>query len=292
MKYALVGNNDGPLRLLKSIKAENKPLPFFVGLQKEPEPHLLANYQSETGDFIPFFTDFNENRLIELLHPHQPEILINCFCNFKFTELLEIYTCYNIHPSFLPRYRGRHPLHWALINGEKSHGITLHEMSKNYDDGPIIWQEEVALNEDMSVAELREELMKKLKTDFPQVLSRILTKTTEKRPNSAENSTYIKRRSPEDSRLSEWHDAGIIYRKIKALRSEGNPAFLPLESVGKLAIIDVKWEEKPVFSEEKTLPSLLKTDKNALLIKTADKQLIWLFSAKNSLNNPKIDFAI
>ncbi len=291
MKYALIGNNDGPLRLFKSLQKKGLPMPEFVGLQKKPDAVLLREYKKHLDD-IPLEITFEENSLIELLAPKKLDVIINCFCNFKFTQLLDLYHCYNLHPSYLPRYRGRHPLHWALINGEKTHGITLHEMSKKYDDGPIFWQEVVIIDENMSVAQLRELLMCKLETAFPRIFTEIMDEKVEKRPNSAEKSTYIKRRSPEDSRLTEWHDAALLYRKIKALRSEEYPAFLQLEETGKLPIIDVAREEKTLFFEEKPLPALIKTVENGLLIKTADKHLLWLFSEENPPNHLKIDFTL
>lgn len=46
----------------------------------------------------------------------------------------------NIHNGPLPRYRGVSPINWALKNGERSHGVTLHEISPGIDDGPIVAQ--------------------------------------------------------------------------------------------------------------------------------------------------------
>jgi methionyl-tRNA formyltransferase len=46
----------------------------------------------------------------------------------------------NIHNSPLPRYRGVSPINWALKNGERSHGVTIHEITPGIDDGPIVSQ--------------------------------------------------------------------------------------------------------------------------------------------------------
>lgn len=46
----------------------------------------------------------------------------------------------NIHNGPLPRYRGVSPINWALKNGERSHGVTIHEISPGIDDGPIVAQ--------------------------------------------------------------------------------------------------------------------------------------------------------
>ena len=53
----------------------------------------------------------------------------------------------NLHPSFLPDYRGISPVFWALANHEKKAGVTLHQMSEQIDAGRIINQQEIIIAE-------------------------------------------------------------------------------------------------------------------------------------------------
>lgn len=46
----------------------------------------------------------------------------------------------NLHNGPLPRYRGVSPINWALKNGERYHGVTIHEITPGIDDGPIVAQ--------------------------------------------------------------------------------------------------------------------------------------------------------
>jgi len=46
----------------------------------------------------------------------------------------------NLHNSPLPKYRGVRPINWALKNNEKTHGVTIHEITPGIDDGPIYGQ--------------------------------------------------------------------------------------------------------------------------------------------------------
>jgi methionyl-tRNA formyltransferase len=46
----------------------------------------------------------------------------------------------NLHNGPLPRYRGVSPINWALKNGEREHGLTIHEITPGIDDGPIVAQ--------------------------------------------------------------------------------------------------------------------------------------------------------
>lgn len=46
--------------------------------------------------------------------------------------------CFNFHPGLLPEYRGAGAFSWVILNEEKETGITLHEIDKDIDHGPII----------------------------------------------------------------------------------------------------------------------------------------------------------
>ena len=60
----------------------------------------------------------------------------------------------NIHNGPLPRYRGVSPINWALKNGERSHGVTIHEISPGIDDGPIVAQANYSIYPEDEVEEV------------------------------------------------------------------------------------------------------------------------------------------
>jgi methionyl-tRNA formyltransferase len=51
----------------------------------------------------------------------------------------------NVHNSPLPRYRGASPINWALKNGERTHGVTIHEITPRVDQGPIVARVEFSI---------------------------------------------------------------------------------------------------------------------------------------------------
>ena len=53
---------------------------------------------------------------------------------------------FNLHGSFLPAYRGRCPVNWVIINGEKKTGVTLHYMIDKPDAGDIVGQKAVEID--------------------------------------------------------------------------------------------------------------------------------------------------
>lgn len=66
--------------------------------------------------------------------------------------------CINVHPSMLPKYRGPAPIQWAVLNGDKSTGVTIMYLNEQMDAGDIILQEEVQIEEDETTGELWDRL--------------------------------------------------------------------------------------------------------------------------------------
>ena len=228
MKIGIVGNNDGPLALLRALRNLNHEI-AFCGLQKEPDSELLNHYQRMCQKHY-FFTSFDEDALLETTAEFNIDLLINCFCNFRFVKLLhQGYKVLNIHLSLLPKYRGRHPLQWALINGEKKTGYTIHEMNADWDAGPILWQKAVTIERGASLSEVRSKIVHNIENDFPLFLSNYTAGSIEPLPNSNDHATLAPRRTPEESSIDPFEDSEYLYRKIMALRSESYPAYLPFK---------------------------------------------------------------
>ncbi|MBS1111744.1 MAG: fmt [Nitrospirae bacterium] len=66
--------------------------------------------------------------------------------------------CVNIHASLLPKYRGAAPVNWAIINGDKTSGITMMLMDEGMDTGPILLQREEAIRDEDTAGTLSERL--------------------------------------------------------------------------------------------------------------------------------------
>jgi len=55
-------------------------------------------------------------------------------------------TMINLHNSLLPKHRGCNPVNWALKNGDREHGVTLHVINEGIDTGPILGQRRFAID--------------------------------------------------------------------------------------------------------------------------------------------------
>ena len=75
-----------------------------------------------------------------------PDIIITCaYGQIIPQEILEYpkYGSINVHASLLPKYRGAAPIQWAVINGEKTTGVTTMYMDEGMDTGDMLLKQEV-----------------------------------------------------------------------------------------------------------------------------------------------------
>ena len=103
------------------------------------------------------------NEFIEEIKNLKPDVIcVVAYGKILPKELLDIPTlgCINVHGSLLPKYRGAAPIQWAVINGEKTTGITTMYMDIGMDTGDMILSKEVEIGENETTGELWERLSK------------------------------------------------------------------------------------------------------------------------------------
>ena len=80
----------------------------------------------------------------------------------------------NIHPSLLPKYRGLHTHARALDAGETEHGCTVHEVTAELDDGPILGQARLEIRPDDTADSLAGRVLVLEHRLYPMVLRRFV----------------------------------------------------------------------------------------------------------------------
>lgn len=99
--------------------------------------------------------------IIEKIRSLNPDVIcVVAYGKILPKEILELpkLGCINVHGSLLPKYRGAAPIQWAVINGDKTTGITTMYMDEGMDTGDIILKQEVTIGEDETTGELWERL--------------------------------------------------------------------------------------------------------------------------------------
>ena len=96
-------------------------------------------------------TDVNNTNFLKFLNSKKIDLIVSFSAPSIFkNKLLSIpkYGCINLHCSYLPNYSGILPSFWVLLNDEKKTGVTVHYMDSKIDNGSILAQEEVNINDD------------------------------------------------------------------------------------------------------------------------------------------------
>lgn len=124
---------------------------------------------------------------------------------------------FNLHGSLLPKYRGRAPLNWVLVNGETETGVTLHRMVKRADAGDIVAQQRVAIDEQDNALTLHRKLVacatQVLEGALPAVQRGDIVTT----PQNECEATVVGRRTPEDGRIKWEQPAHTVNNLVRAV---------------------------------------------------------------------------
>lgn len=108
---------------------------------------------------------------------------------------------FNLHGSLLPRYRGRCPVNWQLVHGERESGVTLHEMIGRADAGDIVGQERVPVGPDDTALQLYARLNAAAEVLLARELDAVLAGRAVRRPQDESQATVFGGRRPEDGRI-------------------------------------------------------------------------------------------
>lgn len=130
---------------------------------------------------------------------------------------------YNIHPSLLPSYRGRHAIQWSIACGENILGCTVHRLCSQIDTGDIIYQKKIKISIEENLQDISQrlfslgrELCKRLINDYYYGAI--------PKGRKQQESLYWRRRKPHDGGIN-WKDSAFkIINTVRAVNSS-YPAF-------------------------------------------------------------------
>lgn len=124
---------------------------------------------------------------------------------------------YNMHGSYLPKYRGRAPVNWAVLNGETRTGATLHFMVEEPDAGDIVDQEAVPIGPDDTSALVQSEVTKAAVRVLLRQIENLKTGTAPRKPQDHTKASYFGRRKAEDGQINWSWPAVRIHNLVRAV---------------------------------------------------------------------------
>ncbi|WP_233963500.1 bifunctional UDP-4-amino-4-deoxy-L-arabinose formyltransferase/UDP-glucuronic acid oxidase ArnA [Pectobacterium versatile] len=195
------------------------------------ENHFYASVAKAAAEMdVPVFApeDINHPLWVNRIRELAPDVIFSFYYRTLLSDdilQLPAFGAFNLHGSLLPRYRGRAPVNWVLVNGETQTGVTLHKMVSRADAGDIVAQSVVAIDDDDTALTLhgkcRTAAAALLAQQLPLIRSREITLTLQ----DESRASYFGRRTAGDG-LIDWHkSAREINNLIRAVTEPYPGAF-------------------------------------------------------------------
>ena len=210
--------------------------------------------------------------LRRIVESYKPDLIFSFYYRFMIPSAILALAprgAFNLHGSLLPRYRGRAPVNWVLVNGETETGVSLHEMVTKPDAGDLVDQEPVAIAPDDTAFTL----FRKLEAAATILLDRALPLLREgrapRRPLDLAAGSYFGGRTPEDGRFEWSWPAARIYNLVRAVTHPYPGAFTELG--GRTLFV---WWAAPVeAAPHAPAGTVLAVDRSGITVATGDGAL-------------------
>lgn len=167
---------------------------------------------------IPVFapTDINNPMWANRIKKLQPEMIFSFYYRDMLKPaILDIAPkgSLNLHGSLLPKYRGRCPINWVLVNGEKETGVTLHYMTAKPDDGDIVAQKKVAITNSDTAKTLFGKAVVAAEEMLDEVLPKLKKGTAPRTRQQHSKASYFGGRKPRDGEI-DWKKSATEVRNL------------------------------------------------------------------------------
>ncbi|WP_223545032.1 bifunctional UDP-4-amino-4-deoxy-L-arabinose formyltransferase/UDP-glucuronic acid oxidase ArnA [Pseudomonas sp. A-B-19] len=172
--------------------------------------------------------DANHPLWIERIAKLDPDYIFSFYYRNLLSEALLATArkgAFNLHGSLLPRYRGRAPANWVLVNGETETGVTLHRMVKRADAGAIVAQRKVAIERSDTALSLHGKLRTAAAELLRDTLPALLQGKVSETPQDESRATVFGRRTPADGKLVWARPAEELFNLVRAVTQPYPGAF-------------------------------------------------------------------
>ena len=180
----------------------------------------VARFAKQRG--IPTATpaDSNSDAFLKQLRTLAPDFIFSFYYRQMLVPaLLATATrgAFNMHGSLLPKYRGRVPINWAIINGETETGATLHEMVEKPDSGRIVGRQAVTIGPDETAEEVFGKVTAAAASVLDTALPRLIAGTAVLETQDLSKGSYFGGRRAEDG-VIDWNaPAENIHNLVRAV---------------------------------------------------------------------------
>ncbi|HUE40279.1 MAG TPA: formyltransferase, partial [Candidatus Binatia bacterium] len=164
--------------------------------------------------------DVNAPAVVEQVRALEPDFLFSAmFRQLLKSDLLALPRrgALNLHPSLLPRFRGRSPINWVLVEGETETGVTLHYMVEKADRGDIVAQRRIAIAEDDTALTLHHKATAQARLLLREAYPLLASGRAPRIVQDQAQASYYGGRTPADGEIDWRRPARRIYDLIRAV---------------------------------------------------------------------------
>ena len=182
----------------------NKLFSFFFYIYPISTCYSVNNVIKKYGLKKILTESINSSRFIKYIKINQIDLIVSIAAPEIFKQ--EVLSapqkgCINYHSAILPKYRGRQPLFWALLNDEKEVGISIHEMDDKIDNGPIISQNKINVYPQDTLHSLYLKTIKIGPTLLLEAIKKLDNDCGERIANDAHRASYYNFPTKKEARL-------------------------------------------------------------------------------------------
>lgn len=218
-------------------------IPFVITHKDSPNEKIWFRsvYRLCRENRIPVYyvEDLSKDELRDRAKKERPDLILSLY----YRRLLpkEIFSIpkmgsVNLHGSFLPHYRGRCPVNWAILMGEKFTGLTFHFIVKEPDAGDIIRRERIPIGKTDTALDVYRKMARRAPRLLRRVLADFALGTVRRTRQNKREATYFGGRKPEDGRINWSESARAICNLVRAVAHPYPGAFTFLMSRQKMYV--------------------------------------------------------
>jgi methionyl-tRNA formyltransferase len=225
-------------RCLRVLRAHGIDVPLVVTHADDPGEERWFARVADVADDLGLAwiapRDVNEPAVVARIAALRPDFAFSFYCRQMLKPALLAIPArgaLNMHGSLLPHYRGRAPINWAVLNGERQTGATLHFMTEKPDAGDIVAQQAVPILPDDTAREVFDKVTVAAEICLDAVLPALVAGTAPRRRNDVARGSYCGARTPQAGRI-DWHaSAAAIHNLVRAVAPPYPGAFTHLDGV-------------------------------------------------------------
>jgi len=224
-RTVFVGAVEEGKRCLEALLREGEPIAGAVTLKEA--------WAVRTSGAVPFddlaerhafpllkVRDLNHPMNVERLRSLEPDLILAIgWTRLLGPDVLAMprFGCVGFHASLLPRYRGRAPVNWAIINGEGETGNSMIYLDGGVDTGDVIAQRRIEIAYEDTCETLYAKVAASAIEMLREHLPALKTGSAPRHRQDASRATVMPRRRPEDGEVDWSRSARALYDWVRAL---------------------------------------------------------------------------